>query len=394
MSHQRHEKNPRPSNTGVHSSKAGGSSRQTGVLFPLKQGIEIASSGEQKALVSLDWLAFTVPVQIVEYAWKQAKAGRDALAPSVSDGPMFVLELARVLQLPCETVTDTGRGFQGWSRAWSLDDMGGAKLAVGGQNGTARVVLSAEALRFYQANGWDVQEWARHMHEIGARCRHIDMAFDDLGGWLSREKIIEAAFAHNVVSRYGNKYDPRVILGRASGADGWTIDFGAYGGQTFVKIYDKAKERAVKGHELPEDTHWVRVEATFRGDRAEKALAGWIADGFTASFAVALLRGLLDFRECQEDEHNKDRWPLLPWWGDFLGAAEVVHLGTDAKDRAVCDYYEFLRNQAAAALALVNDFYGEEAIARLIADGRERLGPRHQHAMDLSRAMGDVALPE
>ncbi len=394
MSHQKHEKNPRPSNTGVHSSK------KPPQVFR-RQGIEVAIEEGLNAVVSLDWLGFTVPSRVVDQAWKRAR--RDAEGHPLDGSPMAWV-LARMLKLPCTSLEDRGRGHLGWTRSWGMDGMGskkggegGARLAVGGQNGTARVSLSARALRFYQARGWDVWGWIDHMDKIGAKCTALDVAFDDIAldgeGWLSYYKFVDASTAENVVSRYGNKYEPQ-HMGPVNPELGWTLVYGVWRkGPTWVEIYDKAAQQRDGGKELPEDLHWVRVEPKFRGERGVKAFEAWKREGFSPSGAVSLLRGLLDFRERQEDEHNKDRWPMLDWWEGFLGDAQVVHLGTDSEDKGVIDFYEYLVKQAAPALALVNDFYGEEAIARLIAKGRERLDKRHLHAMDVSRAMGDVDLP-
>jgi len=318
----------------------------------------------------LDWIAFTVPRETF-------------------DKSRNLEEFIDALCIPISEYTDVEAGRLGWQRCTEFDGLHGAFVATVGQEGTAYVQLSAQAIKFYAAMGWDVWRWAKYMiNDLQAKCRRLDIAFDDHGGFLNYGDIVKAVEAKNVVSRYANKYDPE-RKGSLSGAVGWTLYFGSYGGETFVRVYDKAKEQ-----KLTDGTHWIRVEAVFRAERAHLALVQWMNNKFSAACAVGLLRGLVDFK-VRRDDNKFERWPFVWWWQEFLGEAKAVHLGTDAKEpRKASDYYEFLRIQAASALALVNDTYGEEIISELIAYGRSKQGKRHRDAAKRSNETGDDVMTE
>ncbi|MBN2005085.1 MAG: replication initiation factor domain-containing protein [Anaerolineae bacterium] len=350
--------------------------QESGVRTPLcNTGVHspfYAQNDGVKSLVSLDWIAFTVPKETFEKSHGLA-------------------EFIESLQIPISEYSDTEAGRLGWKRCTEFDGLHGAFVATVGQDGTAYVQLSAQAIKFYAALGWDVWKWTRYMvNNLMAKCRRLDIAFDDHGGLLNYGDIVKAVEAKNVVSRYANKYDPE-RKGSLSGTVGWTLYFGSYGGETFVRIYDKAKEQ-----KLTDGTHWIRVEAVFRADRAHLALVQWMKNEFSAACAVGLLRGLVDFRITDESKKvHPERLPFVCWWEEFLGEAKAVHLGTDAKDpRKVSDYHEFLRTQAAAALALINDVYGEEVISELIAYGRGIQGKRHKEAAKRSEETGDNIITE
>ncbi len=335
------------------------------------------SNGAIKAVVSLDWIAFVVSLETFEKAKPQGHL----------DPGKHIENFMEMLHLPIEYYEESEKGRLGWKRCFELDGMGGAFVALGGQDGTVYVQLSAEALKYYSALGWDVQVWARYMlNDLGARCRRLDIAFDDRGGYLHYDHIVAAVTGRNVVSRYRNKFDPG-RGGSLSGDDGWTLYFGRYGGKTFVRIYDKAKERG-----LTDGTHWIRVEAVFRAERAELALVDWLKTGFSAARAVGLLRGLVDFRVRQEDNTiHPERWPFVDWWQAFLGEITATHLGTAAEPpKSVADGYEHLLKTASPLLAMVNDFYGEQAVADLIAAGRDRQKKQHKKAVEISKREGDT----
>lgn len=352
-------------NTGSHSAEPA----KTTCNDPQNQGV--------KAVVSLDWIAFVIPPETFE---KAKPAG-------YLDARQHIENFMNLLQIPFTHYEETEKGRLGWKRCFEFDGMGGAFVALGGQDGMVMVQLSGQSLKFYSELGWDVQEWARHMvNDLGAKCNRLDIAFDDRGGYLHYADIVKAAVEDkNIVSRYANKHDPG-RAGSVTGENGWTLYFGRYEGKTLVRIYDKAKERQARGHELPEGTHWIRVEAVFRGERAALALVDWLESSFSEARAVALLRGLVDFR-VNQDNKDPQRWPFVEWWQAFLGDVQAIHLGTAAKPPpSVESYLDYLDHTAAAALALVNNFYGPEAIAEIIGAGQARLGKRHTDALAISIA--------
>ena len=319
-------------------------------------GAPCGNTGQSSASVVLDYLRFTIPAAIV---------GDDCSCYSV-------LELLGLDVLPL--VVDTRRGgHAGWSSSATIAP--GGIIAWGGvsQRGTVGVDLPGGALGYLAALGLDVFAWISYLLDLGVRVVRLDIALDDRLGLVTYERVAEGlaagAVTHSRRSSIRCNYCP---YGR-----GWTWYVGRPGSSAMVRIYDKAAEQL-----LPEGVHWVRVEAQLGQDRAHRIAWAWRARDYSASAAVGIVRGILDFR-VDDGTATKSRWALRPWWDTFTRAADVVRVRVAKVARTMADVTAWLYRAVASALAAVQTAYGVEAVSALVADGGRRMSASHRRLVQL-----------
>jgi len=294
----------------------------------------------------MDYLNATVPAAVVD----------------VCEGD--VGKLCDLLALPVERMEYMGRGFLGWLRRYDLD-CPGAILAIGGQNGTAYVNLSAGALAYYERLGWDWQAWMMYVADMGVVFKRFDLALDDYVGVLTVERLLECERSGAIVRR--SKGLPSVVGDYWAGGTGWTVNFGARSSDTFVRCYNKAAEQGVDGI-------WNRLELEIKGDRCDALVRQWISSGFDTGVLLGFLRSVWDVRTPKGG--SRSRWRVARWWSEFMGACEKVRVVVAAAVRSPADVLRWLDYQVASSLALVVKAFGGEVVNELVAAGGRRIGRR------------------
>jgi phage replication initiation protein len=340
---------------------------------------------------SLDWLAFTLPSELVETAQKVEKRG------------CRVDKVLKFIGLPCQHWEDLGHGGLGYRHVIQLDGVGGAKLYIGGQNNTVYISLSASALAFYvNVRQLDWRGFLRYLVDLGVKFRRLDIAFDDKVGYLTYENIKNAVRlwvrrgkgeeveGDTIVTRFRNI--PLLYGDRELGGDGWTFYWGVArsknGGHrnnsdSIVRIYNKAAEQGVEGT-------WVRVEGEFRADKADKIGKEWVEHDFSPEYLAGVLCGVIDFREAETCDTNQSRWAQSDWWMAFIGLVERVVVKVEAKVKTVREKADWIRKQAATSLAMVVDVLGERTLEEIVEAGRERLTGKHRAIMEAELALGGL----
>lgn len=331
--------------------------------------------------VRLDWLAFTIPLSVIQSFMTDMKP---------EDDDMGVFCILRGIGLEVETVTSKGHGAMGYDHAFEIDGIPGALFCIGGesQRGTAHVSLSASALQFYVGvRGLSWQGWLKYLHDLGVKVTRQDFAFDDFSGNVTYERVIDAVRGDSLVSRYRN--NPLVYGDKPIGGETFTVYWGiakgsSKGGKrnnsdTLTRIYDKASESGA------DVSHWVRVELESHGDRCQEIFKQWVASDFSAAYLIGVLVNTLDFRIPDEDDSNRSRWGRAAWWRDFIGIVGAVSVSIKAKLRTAGDSMRWLDSQCATSIAIVAEVFGEGALKILLEDGRERLNSRHRAIIEASR---------
>ena len=143
----------------------------------------------------------------------------------------------------------------------------------------------------------------------GARCSRIDLAFDVFDREpldLAHASVRAGAF----VSRAGRKSYQFV-----EGGDGsLTVYMGKRSSESFLRIYDKAKEQKLPGE-------WTRFELECKGNRAHPTLLLWL-DGVTPRAIIADFVKFVDERsESVTNNRNMRRLEASYWWTRLMGAA-------------------------------------------------------------------------
>ena len=191
-----------------------------------------------------------------------------------------------------------------------------------------RVQLNDEGCWSLQKD-WGLDVWASlftEIYRVGGRVNGLSVALDDAYGVLDITRIrqymgrIENRDVNQVrclFSVMSDCYPQRTISGDRQ-ADG--VYFGDSKSLVSVGIV-KMYLRAMKKNN---DSHWLRVVVNLKGSTADKTSRKLRSSSIGETTAGILLR-YLKFVEIVDDS-NYGRWPLAPWWSNFLGSVKEVRV--------------------------------------------------------------------
>jgi len=300
------------------------------------------TTGVQTAQIAIDWLQWTYPAAVPAEDIRKALSGRGEWSA-----------------LP--------RGMYGYRQALRRGDLW---LLFDGREGMGvHVQASGKGCSQLAIEG-TVNDWPAFLGSLlgdQVRFTRVDVALDDHRGVLSLDKIRRCVQRGHFVSRWRKttELENRERIQAGSEVAGRSVVFGSKHSDGRIHIYDKALEQATADH-------WVRVELQCRGDRAQ-ALARVVSEQ-GAGVIPGVIRGYLTFRKPGK-HRQRDRWPTLPWWEEFLGDCEKVSLRV-ASPSGDGEDLKWLWLTAAPALARLVDCYGDGIIPKLVEHGREREAAR------------------
>lgn len=313
-------------------------------------GISLTSS--EASSVFLDWVAFTVPADVVT-----------ACAPDYA-----IEDVASLTGLGSVTVELLPRGWLGYSHCLCVDGLPGARIGFGGQRGTVYVSLSSGALGWYVARGLDWRGWLKYLHDLGVKFTRCDFAFDDHAGLVTLERVREC------LDRGGDVRVSRMtravggaFIGRG---DDWTVYLGGRSSQRLVRIYNKAAEQG-----LP--VSWVRVEIEVKGDAAAACMGAWILADFSVRFLLGYLRSTVDFRDPGSGGVNSSRWPMCDWWRQFVQACGIVRVVVAKMVHTVATIRAWYERCMTGVTGLMAAQYGFDYVRKVASRGMGNLSPYH-----------------
>ncbi len=137
----------------------------------------------------------------------------------------------------------------------------------------------------------------------------LDVAYDDHDGLLDINRIVQDTQNGEFVSK--STYWETVLSSKGS-----TVQIGSPKSDVLIRIYDKARERNCEPGE-----HWIRCEIQMRDDRASKfsQLPYEIGEAF-----CGVMVNYLRYVEPDPEDTNRWRWPMKPYWGEFLCDASAI----------------------------------------------------------------------
>lgn len=209
------------------------------------------------------------------------------------------------------------------------------------------------------------------------RITRADYALDDFGQRLTLERILEAERTGALVMRWqGLTMLQRRERGKVVG---WTVYLGSRQSQAMVRIYDKSAEQGKPGP-------WVRFELETKSDLADRLAREYFDAGSSA--IIGQVNRRLRFCEPVDGDTNARRWPVAPWWAEFIGSLEPGPSLTvgEVPECTVSRLAAYVERQAGPALATVLKADGGD-LARLFGifeRGEHRLKPKHHAALALA----------
>lgn len=206
----------------------------------------------------------------------------------------------------------------------------------------------------------------------------LDLAFDDHTGVLDVNRIELDLDAGNWTARFR----------------WWACEYGSQGISMYMgspksdircRIYDKAAERGVTGQ------HWIRVELQLRRGNALSAVKYIVSGLDIGTVFSGVLRNYIQFREPDETDSNKSRWPLADYWAEFLDNVVPLTLWVDPG----CEYnltklQRFVIDQAGNAISCYVHIHGYEGLQYFLENYKKvsTLPPKYKMLIDLA-ARGD-----
>lgn len=328
-----------------------------------KRGIEVL----------IDWCGFTLPIEGLE----------------------GVERVQRLLGIPSDDFCDMPKGANGYKSGVIC---GNICILYDGKPGMgAHVNMTGQGCRQYEGRFGD--EWKalfKRVFDAGGHFSRQDVALDDYRGRITLHQIKDKAMKHEIRTLFGRTNEdgsrrPCLItiepdFCSAPGVnDGLTVSFGKRGNGVYLRIYDKGVKEGVK---YP----WLRSELELRDERADE-MAKKIVNGDDielGKLAAGVLKTYVNFIDPSATDTNTARWAISPWWLEFLGGVERIRLTVKPAVKTIDDTKEFLEEQAATSLAMMNiysehlkgnndgsSYYFPNLVRRLVRDGKERLKPRH-----------------
>jgi len=223
-----------------------------------------------------------------------------------------------------------------------------------------KVILSSQALDQVANDAIDI---IRGVLADGGTFARIDGAIDDRSGVVSIDTVLTAFRARHDVHRF-TQIEPREpVSARTREPVGRSIYWGKPSSSRQICAYDKELERFVKTGE--ETGPWLRFEARWKKRAANIAAVKLALLGIEA--LSGMLRGILDFRLCDNDE--SDRRTPCQWWVDLLGNAQVIRTGISKVVKTIEEKASWLGRQVSKTMGQVAALLDGETILEMIRSG-------------------------
>jgi phage replication initiation protein len=210
------------------------------------------------------------------------------------------------------------------------------------------------------------------------RVRRVDFALDDRRGLLTYERLWAAVRSGACLSRAREVHGLEGAEASSGERRGWTLYVGSRSSQAVIRLYDKAAEQHTEGA-------WVRCELEAKSDFADALARAVLAE--SVDVVLEQLNRRLRFAVPTGDG-NRGRWPVAPWWAEFIGSLERGAPLTcgEPQEATLARMREYVRRQAGPALAALMLADGGDLswLSEVFADGERRLQPKHRAALALA----------
>lgn len=302
---------------------------------------------EQENIIIYDWLSFTCK----------------------TDDPNYIIEILGLKQVPWETIKGA-RGYQDrlYFSCISIHFNGRPDMGVWCE-------MSGQGCRTFEELSSLPYKWdslfatiARYQMNI----TRLDVAYDDHSGLLDINEIIQDTRAQEYVS----KSDYWEII---ESSKGQSLQFGSPQSDVLIRIYDKARERNCEA-----GTHWIRCELQLRRERAIAFTKLHLPIG-QAYCGVVI--NYLRFVDPDSTDSNKWRWPIKPYWGDFLENANRISIYEAPGEEYNLDRCEkYVINQAGNAIDAYIQIRGVDGFLDTLKSRKTRSNPKYQRLVDTYKA--------
>lgn len=311
--------------------------------------------GKENNVFLIDWLAFTVPVEIDSIGKK---------------GVEDVLNALNLNEWPWEPQE---KGRNGYNRSLKLQEY--ATVYFNEIKYTEIPSGREDLLERYKKMGVNVEftgkgcrivektfEWVEFLTEIlkiGGRITRLDVALDDFNELLDfsiienkikNGEVISLTRTRKVDERF--EFLKREDFDNRGASKGKTLYFGKRGSEFLLRLYDKKKEQENKKIFVEFDS-WQRYEMELRKEKAIDFVKH-LCDGMElAELYLAVLNAHIRFVDPVPNQKNRSRWPISDFWKDFLNDTKKVKLDRKNLDPKINKSIEWFDSSVFATMQLL-----------------------------------------
>ena len=297
--------------------------------------------------ILIDWVSFTSKIH------------------SVSD----IVDLIGLRGSPFETVV----GSKGFSHRmyWNGISIHYCENKENLNFGWVWLEMSGQGCRTFETHGNGKYEniFSECLYNPDAcRLTRLDVAYDDSKGVLDIDQICDQTRQEHFTTRskvheviYSNK--------------GNAVYFGSKSSNILIRFYDKAKER---GYTKDQIDHWIRCEVQMKDENA-LGFVQKLDEHSLQELYSGVLRNYLSFKDENESDSNKRRWPESQWWAQFLDGAVPISVyskpGVDY-NLSACERYVY--SQPVGSLQTLIKIHGAPAVVAAIMSCPPPKNPKYQ----------------
>ena len=219
--------------------------------------------------------------------------------------------------------------------------------------------------------GWSTffQQVLKHTGQF----TRVDVAIDDYDNQLDINRIADDVRQGNYSGHYkGGRIIEGINLDTGE-SQGMTIYFGSPSSDSMVRIYDKQKEQNV-------DYPWIRAEIEFKRKSAQNIAQLIAFNEDNLHYLEGVLYSMVDFKEPNETDTVKSRWPTADYWSNFLLFCRKEKISIRPEQRVCEDVEKWIKDKIAPSIAMIVEANGGDLtfIDDVLHKGQAGLKAKHK----------------
>lgn len=310
----------------------------------------------------VDWLAFTLPINIGVNVLTKLKQVMDFLYYDLADFKEIIGRYSYNSGLTLGNYVNVF--YNDSSKSLNENPQSSINIVFTGQGCTD---LNDKLVRVYDSSDYE-QIWINFfgfLKSIDAKITRLDLALDDFGGAVDFNVVINKLNRgeYRSVKKTYNVLRSADQQGRLQGL---TIYIGSNiktsRGCYYLRMYDKYAQYLSKSQMPPKEAResgiWQRYELSFSKSKARRFVKQIQDTGTFGEAYFGVLRTTIEFlvpKKTQSGKkyRDKNKWKVCSWWQRFLNDTEKVKLGDAERDVDIAGLLHWLRIEVIPSLRLL-----------------------------------------
>lgn len=310
----------------------------------------------------VDWLAFTLPVEIGVNVLVELKQIMDFLYYDLDNFKKISGRYSYNSGLTLGNYLNVF--YNDPSKNLNENPQSSVNIVFTGQGCTD---LNDRLVQIYDSSNYE-QVWINFfdfLKSINAKITRLDLALDDFSGAVDFDVVINKLNRgeYRSVKKTYNVLRSADQQGRLQGL---TIYVGSNiktsRGCYYLRMYDKYAQYLSKSQMPPKEAResgiWQRYELSFSKSKARRFVSRIQNTGSFGEAYFGVMRTIIEFlipRKNQSGKKYKDKnkWKVCSWWQRFLNDTEKVRLGDAERDVDIAGLLHWLRIEVVPSLRLL-----------------------------------------